>query len=80
MDLSTGRGLQMKLSKEFNRNAEAKRSTVVESETWSEPHHISKYFCAAAARRKLQEVEKVVTVTIPAPQQTIVRRGALRFH
>ena len=69
----------MSLTKEFNRNAEAKRNTAVETETWAEPHHVSKYFCAAAARRKIQEVEKVVTVTVPAPQQTIVRRGALRF-
>ena len=69
----------MSLTKEFNSKAEAKRSTAVETETWAETHHISKYFCAAAARRKLQEVEKVVTVTVPAPQQTIVRRGALRF-
>jgi len=69
----------MSLTKEFNAKAESKRNTVVESETWAETHHLSRYFCAAAARRKIQEVEKVVTVTIPAPQQTIVRRGALRF-
>lgn len=68
----------MSLSKEFNALSQ-KRRAAAETETWSETHHISKYFCAAAARRKLQEVEKVVTVTIPAPQQTIVSRGALRF-
>ena len=68
----------MSLTKEFNKNAEVKRRSVAETETWSETHHISRFFCAAAARRKLQEVEKVVTVTVPAPQQTIVRRGALR--
>jgi hypothetical protein len=68
----------MSLSEEFNALSQ-KRRAAAETETWSETHHISKYFCAAAARRKLQEVEKVVTVTIPAPQQTIVRRGALRF-
>jgi len=64
-----------------NSTAELKPSATraVETEAWAETHHISKYFCAAAARRKLQEVEKVVTVVIPAPQQTIVRRGALRF-
>ena len=71
----------MSLTKEFNSKAEAKRNTAVaaETETRSETPHISRYFCAAAARRKLQEVEKIVTVTVPAPQQTIVRRGALRF-
>jgi len=69
----------MSLTREFNAKAEAKRRVETESETWAETHHISKYFCAAAARRKLKEVEKVVTVTVPAPQQTIVRRGALRF-
>jgi hypothetical protein len=68
----------MSLSKEFNALSQ-KRRAAAETETWSETHHISKYFCAAAARRKIQEVEKIVTVTIPAPQQTIVRRGALRF-
>ena len=68
----------MSLTKEFNKNAEVKRRAVAETETWSETPHISRFFCAAAARRKLQEVEKVVTVTVPAPQQTIVRRGALR--
>lgn len=69
----------MSLTREFNSKAEAKRKTAAETETWAETHHISKYFCAAAARRKIQEVEKVVTVTVPAPQQTIVRRGAPRF-
>ena len=68
----------MSLTKEFNALSE-KRRVAAETETWSQSHHISKYFCAAAARRKLKEVEKVVTVTIPAPQQPIVRRGALRF-
>jgi hypothetical protein len=52
----------MSLTKEFNANSQ-KRRAAAETETWSETHHISKYF----------------TVTIPAPQQTIVRRGALRF-
>jgi len=71
----------MSLTKEFNAKAEAKNRTAVETETEIRSHGkvLSQYFCAAAARRKLQEVEKVVTVTIPAPQQTIVRRGALRF-
>jgi hypothetical protein len=69
----------MSLTKEFN-SLSQKRRVAAETETWSEPHHLSRYFCAAAARRKLQEVEKVVIVTVPAPQQTIVRRGgALRF-
>jgi len=69
----------MSLTKEFNAKAEAKRKAAAETETRSETLHISRYFCAAAARRKIQEVEKVVTVTIPGPQQTIVRRSALRF-
>ena len=69
----------MSLSKEFNALSQKDR-VAAETETWSETHHLSRHFCAAAARRKLQEVEKVVAVTVPAPQQTIVRRGgALRF-
>jgi hypothetical protein len=69
----------MSLTKEFNALSQ-KRRVAAETETRSETPHISRYFCAAAARRKLQEVEKVVIVTVPAPQQTIVRRGAaLRF-
>ena len=69
----------MSLTKEFNAKAEFKRRVETETETWAETHHISKYFCAAAARRKIKEVEKVVTVAVPAPQQTIVRPRALRF-
>ena len=69
----------MSLTKEFNARAESKRSTAAETETWSETKHISRYFCAAAMRRKQQEIEKVVTIEVTPPQPTIVRRGALRF-
>ena len=67
----------MSLTKEFNALSQ-KRRAAAETESWSETHHISRYFCAVAARRKLQEVEKVVTVQVPAPQQTIVRLRAPR--
>ena len=68
----------MSLTKEFNKNAEVKRKTAAETETWSETQHISRFFCAAAARRKL-EVQTVEIIKPVAVQPQLVRRGQLRM-
>ena len=69
----------MSLTKEFNAKAEPKRRVETETETWSETKHLSRYFCAAAMRRKQIEVEKVIVVQVAPAQPTFVRRGAPRF-
>ena len=66
----------MSLTKEFNAKAESKRSTAAETETWSETHHLSRYFCAVALRRK-QEIE-AIEVKVLVPVQPVVARRQLK--
>lgn len=68
----------MSLTKEFNKNAEVKRRSAAETETWSETKHISRFFCAAAARRKL-EVQTIEVIKPVAVQPVLIRRGQVRM-